>query len=197
MIAAAGRRPRDVAAASPAKRVVQPGRNCWRVERGSRFCCIQDGADYFRLVRHALLNARETVFILGWDIAAHANLCPDGAGRSRAPRSCRNPRPVGRRAQIADTASAAGSRGRTGTPPSPNHDRAIAGCGRRVRSPGPCSAARARQGFAASARAEAGARTTWQHRCVAVRRSPNRRQRSVLQQNQAPADSRWRPRRLR
>ena len=38
--------------------------------------CIQDAADYFRLVRQALLGARQTVFILGWDITAHTDLLP-------------------------------------------------------------------------------------------------------------------------
>lgn len=87
MIGAAARRRSGVAAAST-ERIVQPGRNCWRLERASRFYCIQDGADYFRLVRQALLEARETVFILGWDIAAQADLCPDrpGARRTNAPR---------------------------------------------------------------------------------------------------------------
>jgi len=56
--------------------VLQPGKNCWRVERASRFACIQDAADYFRLVRQALLNARETVFILGWDTTGGVDLDP-------------------------------------------------------------------------------------------------------------------------
>lgn len=59
--------------------IVHPGRNCWRVERAPRFYCIQDAADYFRLVRWALLNARRSVFSLGWDITAHTDLVPDGA----------------------------------------------------------------------------------------------------------------------
>src|SRR5687767_10152408 len=59
--------------------IVQPGRNCWRVDRASAFYCIQDAADYFRLVRQALLNARKTVFSLGWDITAGVNLDPDAA----------------------------------------------------------------------------------------------------------------------
>ena len=53
----------------------RPGRNCWRVERARRFHCIQDGADYFRLVRRALLDARHTMFILGWDIMAALICC--------------------------------------------------------------------------------------------------------------------------
>jgi phospholipase D1/2 len=62
-----------------ARAIVQPGQNCWRVERADRFYCIQDAADHFRLVRQAILQARDTVFILGWDIQATLDLLPDGA----------------------------------------------------------------------------------------------------------------------
>jgi phospholipase D1/2 len=64
---------------SRAGSIVQPGQNCWRVERAERFYCIQDAADHFRLVRQAILQARDTVFILGWDIQATLDLLPDGA----------------------------------------------------------------------------------------------------------------------
>lgn len=67
-----------------AARIVQPGKNCWRVERANRFFCIQDAAEYFRLVRLALLSARETVFLLGWDTTAGTDLLP-GAEVSDAP----------------------------------------------------------------------------------------------------------------
>jgi phospholipase D1/2 len=69
------------AAATP---ILQPGKNCWRVERARGFYSIQDGADYFRLVRQALLEARRTIFILGWDITAHTDLLP-GEHPSDAP----------------------------------------------------------------------------------------------------------------
>jgi phospholipase D1/2 len=64
----------EATAAAPA--ILQPGRNCWRVQRADQFYCVQDGADYFRLVRRALLDARHTVFILGWDITAYTDLLP-------------------------------------------------------------------------------------------------------------------------
>ncbi len=56
--------------------IVQPGRNCWRVDRADRFASIQDGADYFRLVREAMLKARRTIFTLGWDTSAYTDLLP-------------------------------------------------------------------------------------------------------------------------
>ena len=64
--------------------MIEPGRNCWRVEGADRFYCIQDAADYFRLVRQALLRARKTVFSLGWDITARIDLDP-GAASPDAP----------------------------------------------------------------------------------------------------------------
>ena len=62
----------DVAVAS----ILRPGVNCWRVERASRFYCIQDAADYFRLVRQAMLLAKHSIFTLGWDTAAATDLLP-------------------------------------------------------------------------------------------------------------------------
>ena len=56
--------------------IAQPGKNCWRIERASRFYGIQDAADYFSIVRQALLNARESVFSLGWDITGQIDLDP-------------------------------------------------------------------------------------------------------------------------
>jgi phosphatidylserine/phosphatidylglycerophosphate/cardiolipin synthase-like enzyme/uncharacterized membrane protein YdjX (TVP38/TMEM64 family) len=47
------------------------------VNAADRFYCVQDAADYFRLVRQALLAARKTVFTLGWDTTAHTDLLPD------------------------------------------------------------------------------------------------------------------------
>src|SRR5690606_16536400 len=38
---------------------------------------IQDAAAYFRLIRRALLAARRSVFVLGWDLTAGVDLDPD------------------------------------------------------------------------------------------------------------------------
>ena len=62
-----------------AMRIVTPGRNCWRVERADRFYCIQDAAEYFKLIRASMLAARRSVFVLGWDFASTLDLLPDGA----------------------------------------------------------------------------------------------------------------------
>ena len=64
--------------------ILQPGRNCWRLERAHHFYAVQDAAEYFRLVRRALLSARHTVFMLGWDMTAGIDLEPNAAP-SKAP----------------------------------------------------------------------------------------------------------------
>ena len=58
------------AASASAVGLLAPGKNCWRVERADRFRCIQDADDYFRWVRQALLAARHSIFIIGWDLQA-------------------------------------------------------------------------------------------------------------------------------
>lgn len=60
-------------------RLLQPGRNCWRIERAQRFSLLVDGADYFRAVRAAIRAARRRVFILSWDIDSRTLLVPGGA----------------------------------------------------------------------------------------------------------------------
>ncbi len=64
--------------------ILRPGENCWRVERAHRFRCVQDGEEYFRLVREAILAARESVFVLGWDIDASVELAR-GVEKGAAP----------------------------------------------------------------------------------------------------------------
>jgi phospholipase D1/2 len=75
----AGADPTSYETASSAPRILRAGDNCWRIDRADRFLCVQDAADYFRLVRHAFLQARETIFILGWDIQSTLDLVPGGA----------------------------------------------------------------------------------------------------------------------
>ena len=57
--------------------ILRTGANCWRVDRADRFRCIQDGAECFALVRQALLAARHSVLVLGWDISSNLDLLPD------------------------------------------------------------------------------------------------------------------------
>ncbi|MBY4898390.1 VTT domain-containing protein [Cupriavidus sp. AU9028] len=75
----AAARPAGEAALPGGQRLLQPGRNCWRVERASRFGMLVDGDNYFRALRKSLIEAQHTVFILGWDIDSRCRLVPGGA----------------------------------------------------------------------------------------------------------------------
>lgn len=46
---------------------LSPGRNCWRITPAERFAVIIDAADYFRVVRQAMLQARRSILLVGWD----------------------------------------------------------------------------------------------------------------------------------
>ena len=58
--------------------ILQQGHNCWRRENARRVAIAIDGAAYFRAVREAILAARSSVFILGWDIHSKLKLVRDG-----------------------------------------------------------------------------------------------------------------------
>jgi phospholipase D1/2 len=60
-------------------RLLQPGRNCWRIEHAHRFALLIDADAYFRAVRAAIRCARHSVFILSWDIDSRMRLVPQGA----------------------------------------------------------------------------------------------------------------------
>jgi len=65
-------------AAQPSRPLLQPGRNCWRIEHSSRFGLLIDADIYFRAVRAAILKAQHSVFILSWDIDSRTVLAPGG-----------------------------------------------------------------------------------------------------------------------
>lgn len=54
--------------------IVEPGRNCWQVARANRAAVIVDAADYFRLVRDAMLKAERRILLIGWDFDARIQL---------------------------------------------------------------------------------------------------------------------------
>ncbi|MDQ9171588.1 VTT domain-containing protein [Oxalobacteraceae bacterium R-40] len=62
-----------------AERLLQAGRNCWRIENAQRFSLLVDADIYFRAVRQAILAAKHSIFILSWDIDSRMWLMPGGA----------------------------------------------------------------------------------------------------------------------
>lgn len=55
-----------------------PGETCWRVARADRLAVLIDAADYFRAAKGAILQARHSVLLVGWDFDARIALEPQG-----------------------------------------------------------------------------------------------------------------------
>ncbi len=69
----------DSAPMFPAKSLLQPGTTCWRIERAGRFAQIVDAADYFSVLKAAMLQARHSIYLIGWDFDTRTQLEPAGA----------------------------------------------------------------------------------------------------------------------
>ena len=54
----------------------ETGRNCWRIVRAARAAVIVDAADYFRLVRQAMVAAETQILLIGWDFDTRIELLP-------------------------------------------------------------------------------------------------------------------------
>jgi phosphatidylserine/phosphatidylglycerophosphate/cardiolipin synthase-like enzyme len=57
--------------------ILRTGSNCWRIEQASRAAVIIDAADYFRAARDAMLQAREQILLVGWDVDPRILLDPE------------------------------------------------------------------------------------------------------------------------
>jgi phospholipase D1/2 len=57
--------------------VLEPGRTCWRVARAGRVAVIVDAAAYFAAAKAAILRARHSVLLIGWDFDTRIKLAPD------------------------------------------------------------------------------------------------------------------------
>lgn len=47
--------------------LLEAGRNCWRIETADRAAVIVDAADYFAILREAMLAAKRQILLVGWD----------------------------------------------------------------------------------------------------------------------------------
>ena len=59
--------------------VLEPGRNCWRVENAARAAFIVDAENFFRAAKAAMLRAQHSILIIGWDFHPRVRLEPGGA----------------------------------------------------------------------------------------------------------------------
>jgi phospholipase D1/2 len=57
----------DIMTAAHTPSLFAPKRNCWRLEMADRVAFLVDGDAYFRAFRDAAIQARHSIFILGWD----------------------------------------------------------------------------------------------------------------------------------
>ncbi len=64
--------------------ILVPGRTCWRTERADRIAVMMDGEAYFSAAKSAILNAKRSVFLAGWQFDARTRLEPSN-GRPGVP----------------------------------------------------------------------------------------------------------------
>jgi phosphatidylserine/phosphatidylglycerophosphate/cardiolipin synthase-like enzyme len=63
--------------------VMVPGETCWRIERALKYTVFVDAADYFAVLKQAVLRAERRVLFIGWDFEARIRLDPRSPGRAR------------------------------------------------------------------------------------------------------------------
>lgn len=59
-----------------ARKVLRAGETCWRLSRAEQAAVLIDGEDYFSRLEEALLQAKHSIFILGWDFDNRIKLRP-------------------------------------------------------------------------------------------------------------------------
>jgi phospholipase D1/2 len=57
-----------------AQAILRPNRNIWRLDKAARVAVVIDGAAYFQAVRESMLQARHSIFVVGWDIDSRMRL---------------------------------------------------------------------------------------------------------------------------
>jgi phospholipase D1/2 len=73
----------------PLSPLIEPGRNCWRVEKAGRASLIVDAEDYYRFALEAMLKAKSQIILIGWDVDTRVKLAekpaPQGAPAALGP----------------------------------------------------------------------------------------------------------------
>jgi phospholipase D1/2 len=64
--------------------VLEPGRNCWRIERAGRAALIVDACDYFHHARRAMMAASEQILLIGWDFDTRIGLDDEASDEAPA-----------------------------------------------------------------------------------------------------------------
>lgn len=63
--------------------ILREGESCWRIARADRFSVIVDAADFFRLAKQAMLKAKRSVYLIGWDFDTRIRLEPGNKNAKR------------------------------------------------------------------------------------------------------------------
>lgn len=58
--------------------ILRPGETCWRIARANRLAPIVDAADYFTAAKTAMMKARHSILLIGWDFDTRIALERDG-----------------------------------------------------------------------------------------------------------------------
>ncbi len=56
--------------------IFRPGSNCWKIAHAGRFRLLIDASEYYAALLDAVSKARDSIFILGWDLDSRVNLDP-------------------------------------------------------------------------------------------------------------------------
>ncbi|MEB2844620.1 phospholipase [Rhizobiales bacterium RZME27] len=57
--------------------ILKEGETCWRVAKAERLSIIVDAADFFRAAKSAMIKAKQSVYLIGWDFDTRIRLEPD------------------------------------------------------------------------------------------------------------------------
>ena len=63
----------------PSSPILHAGETCWKIARADRFAVIIDAAEYFARAKAAMLKARHSILLIGWDFDLRIRLTPDQA----------------------------------------------------------------------------------------------------------------------
>ena len=61
----------------PTSPLLTPGKTCWRLEHANRVALIVDAAAYYAAVKAAMLKAKRSIILLGWDFDTRVELEKD------------------------------------------------------------------------------------------------------------------------
>src|SRR5690242_17508279 len=65
--------------------VLQPGHNCWRIERANRFRLLIDASNYFGVLVKAIARAQRWIALLAWDLDTRTHLFGDDPDQGTGP----------------------------------------------------------------------------------------------------------------